>query len=77
LENFWTPKTLPNGHVQFKDPKDEIMMLPADLALLADPEFKKWVVTYAKDQDKFFNDFATAFGKLLDLGVNREKSWWR
>ncbi|KAI9022408.1 heme peroxidase [Hyaloraphidium curvatum] len=71
LENFWIPKTLPNGNVQYRDPQDTIMMLPSDMALLADPETKKWVVTYARNEDKFFEDFAKAFAKLLELGVTR------
>ena len=45
------------------------MMLPSDMALLADPELKQWVELYAKDQDKFFADFAMAFSKLLHLGL--------
>jgi len=44
-------------------------MLPSDMALIADPVFKKWVEIYAKDQDKFFTDFASAFSKLLHLGL--------
>lgn len=45
------------------------MMTPADMAFVEDPEFKKFVVMYAKDQDLFFKDFAAAFSKLLELGV--------
>ena len=44
------------------------------MALMEDPEFKKWVLLYAKDQKKFFEDFALAFGKLIELGVNRDDS---
>ena len=44
------------------------MMLPADIALIEDPEFKKWVQAYAKDEALFFRDFAAAFGKLMELG---------
>ena len=40
------------------------MMLPADLALLHDPEFKKYVELYAKDEKAFFNDFSAAFAKV-------------
>jgi catalase (peroxidase I) len=40
------------------------------MALIEDPEFRKYVVQYAKDGDKFANDFAAAFGKLLELGVD-------
>ena len=45
------------------------MMLPSDMALLQDSEFKKWVVAYAKDEKKFFEDFSAAFSKLMELGV--------
>jgi catalase (peroxidase I) len=44
-------------------------MLQSDMALIADPALKKWVEVYAKDQDKFFADFAMAFSKLLHLGL--------
>jgi cytochrome c peroxidase len=45
------------------------MMLPSDMALVWDKKFKKFVELYAKDEDKFFSDFAAAFSKLLELGV--------
>jgi len=45
------------------------MMLPADLAFLQDPAFKKHVDQYAKDEKLFFKDFAAAFSKLIHLGV--------
>jgi cytochrome c peroxidase len=45
------------------------MMLPSDIAMIQDPEFKKYVEMYAKDQELFFKDFAKAFSKLLELGV--------
>lgn len=44
-------------------------MLPADLALIQDAGFKPFVELYARDSDRFFADFASAFGKLLELGV--------
>lgn len=31
-----------------------LMMLPTDIALIAEPAFRKWVEIYAKDEDKFF-----------------------
>jgi hypothetical protein len=31
------------------------MMLPANIALIADPVFKKWVEICAKDEDKLLN----------------------
>ena len=45
------------------------MMLPADMALVKDSGFRKYVEEYAKDVDKFYNDFSAAFSKLLELGV--------
>ena len=33
------------------------MMLPSDLFLIADPEFKKWVEVYSKDEARFNKDF--------------------
>ena len=69
LDEKWTPKEGSNPP-QFQDSTGELMMLPADMALLADPEFHKYVQLYAKDGDLWFKDFAAAFGKLLALGVN-------
>ncbi|KAJ3187909.1 cytochrome c peroxidase [Gaertneriomyces sp. JEL0708] len=60
-----------DGPLQYVDEDDELMMLPADMAVLWDPEFAKYAKLYAKDQDVFFKDFAAAFGKLVDLGVPR------
>jgi catalase (peroxidase I) len=73
LNTKWTEKSW-EGPKQFADPDDEIMMLPADLAMIKDPEFKKYVELYAKDKDVFYKDFAQAFGKLLELGVKRGKT---
>jgi len=44
-------------------------MTPADMAFVEDPAFKKWVEVYAKDEDKWRQDFANAFSKMLELGV--------
>jgi cytochrome c peroxidase len=33
---------------------------------------RKWVEAYAKDQELFFKDFASAFQKLQELGVKPE-----
>lgn len=44
------------------------MMLPTDIALMEDDQFRPTVQLYAKDQDKFFVDFKAAYEKLLSLG---------
>jgi len=58
-----------NGPEQYRDESGQIVMAPADLALLSDPSFKKYVDLYAENEEKFFEDFAKAFSKLLELGV--------
>ena len=45
------------------------MMLPSDMALLADRQFYPLVKAYASDEQLFFKDFAQAFHKLEELGV--------
>jgi cytochrome c peroxidase len=58
-----------DGPKQFQDKESQsLMMLPSDMALLKDKEFKKWVEVYAKDEQKFFEDFAKATSKLFELG---------
>jgi cytochrome c peroxidase len=68
LNNKWAKKEW-SGPMQYEDPSKELMMLPTDMVLAQDPEFRKHVEAYAKNQDLFFQDFAKAFGKLLELGV--------
>jgi len=76
MNSKWEKKKW-NGPLQYADPRDELMMLPADMIFLKDPEFRKYVELYAKDQDAFFKDFASAFQKLTELGVKDfNKSWW-
>ena len=45
-----------------------LMMLPADLAVIQDPAFKKVATEYANDNDLFRKDFAAAWTKLCELG---------
>ncbi|KAJ3333363.1 heme peroxidase [Blyttiomyces sp. JEL0837] len=58
-----------NGPKQFADKTGDLMMLPADMALIKDRAFSKHVYAYAKDSNLFFKDFANAYVKLLELGV--------
>ena len=64
----WTIKEW-DGPMQFEDPSGKLMMLPTDIVLLQDKSFRKYVAEYAKDQKKFFADFAAAFVKLEELGA--------
>ena len=42
------------------------------MALVKDAKMKPWVEKYAADQNLFFKDFALAFAKLIELGVQRD-----
>lgn len=74
LEEKWTVKKTHQGKpwkgpMQYENGDGTLMMLPSDMALLEDKEFRKHVENYAKNEEEFFKDFSTAFGKLLELGV--------
>lgn len=45
------------------------MMLPSDMVLLWDPEFRKHLEVYAEDEEALKADFGLAFKKLTELGV--------
>jgi len=65
----WRPRKW-EGPLQFEDvDTGDLMMLPTDMALKTDPQFRVFAELYAKDEPKFFNDFSFAFAKLLALGV--------
>jgi cytochrome c peroxidase len=59
--------------------KSGVPITAQDLSLIEDPDFKKWVQVYAKDEKKFFADFAKAYQKLTELGCNNlegGKGWF-
>merc|ERR1719191_2679970 len=63
----WRPKRW-DGPLQYEDVQtSELMMLPTDIALKTDPEFSKFCDMYARDESRFFEDFAAAYSKLLNL----------
>jgi cytochrome c peroxidase len=77
LNNTWTKKKW-NGPEQYEDPTGKLMMLPADLALLKDPQFKKICQEFASDESKYFKEFAGAFQKLEEAGVKAlAKPWYQ
>nr|XP_031860017.1 uncharacterized protein CI109_004625 [Kwoniella shandongensis]KAA5527089.1 hypothetical protein CI109_004625 [Kwoniella shandongensis] len=73
LRPIWRPREW-DGPFQYEATVagTKLMMLPTDMALVEDPQFKPWVEKYAADQDLFFKDFSMAFGKLIELGVDRD-----
>jgi len=40
------------------------------MAFRDDPRFRRYVEAYAADEALFFRDFAAAFEKLMELGVD-------
>jgi len=69
LSETWQKKDW-DGPLQYEDKKTKsLMMLPTDMWLIWDKDFKKYVQEFAKDNDKFFEAFAQAYAKLLELGV--------
>ena len=59
-----------NGPKQYEDVGTKsLMMLPTDMALVQDKEFKKHVERYAKDDQAFFSEFRDVVMKLFELGV--------
>lgn len=61
------------GNIQYKS-ADDTFLAPSDYALIEDPSTLQWVQLYAKDQQRFFQDFASAFTKLQELGVDFSKA---
>jgi cytochrome c peroxidase len=69
----WTIKEW-NGPMQFEDPSGKLMMLPSDLALVQDKNFRPFVQMYAKDNAMFVKDFTAAYTKLTELGTKNLKA---
>ncbi|KAK4054353.1 heme peroxidase [Microbotryomycetes sp. JL221] len=58
------------GPPQYEDAKTKsLMMLTTDYALIQDKKMRPYVEQYAKDENKFFEDFSAVFKKLVELGV--------
>ncbi|KAL3484334.1 heme peroxidase [Aspergillus germanicus] len=69
VEEEWL-KRVWDGPLQYTDNTTKtLMMLPTDMALVEDDGFRPHVERYAKDSDVFFQEFADAYVKLLELGV--------
>ena len=59
-----------DGPKQYQDKTSKsLMMLPTDMALVQDKEFKKHVERYAKNDKAFFDEFRDVVVKLFELGV--------
>jgi len=57
------------GNLQYTDEETgSLTMLPTDIALIEDANFRPIVDEYAADQKAFFRDFSSAFSRLTCLG---------
>lgn len=64
IESQW------DGKKQYQDAGSKsLMMLPTDMALVKDREFKKHVERFAKDDQAFYREFSDVIVKLFELGV--------
>ncbi|CAM6036963.1 unnamed protein product [Sphagnum compactum] len=73
FEGPWTSNPLLFDNSYFKEllssaPKEGLLQLPSDKCLVNDPIFRKYVELYAKNEDKFFEDYAMAHMRLSELG---------
>ncbi|KAJ0419809.1 heme peroxidase [Aspergillus carlsbadensis] len=69
VEEEWLKREW-DGPLQYTDRTTKtLMMLPTDMALIQDDGFRPHVERYARDTDVFFQEFADAYVKLLELGV--------
>jgi len=72
LEDKWTQRPW-RGNKQFQDSTKTLMMLPTDMTMRDDPEFRKWSEIYRKDGERLSRDFAVAFKKLVENGFNDKR----
>ncbi|KFK30138.1 hypothetical protein AALP_AA7G221800 [Arabis alpina] len=74
----WTQEPLKFDNSYFvellKGESEGLLKLPTDKTLLEDPEFRRLVELYAKDEDAFFRDYAESHKKLSELGFNPSSS---
>lgn len=73
LHEDWYLQKNSAGVEQYYDEDKDLMMLPTDFSLLGDKVFRPWVEKYAEDKELFFEHFAKVFGKLMELGVRRDR----
>ena len=68
----WTTEPLKFDNEYFQnllEPKEGLLVMPSDQALVEDESMRPWVELYARDKDRFFEDYAKAHHKLSELGM--------
>ncbi|AOW04632.1 putative heme-binding peroxidase [Yarrowia lipolytica] len=67
LGNVWTLVDSPTGRKQYVNSTGQVMM-PSDMSLIEDANFRFWVDQYAVSEELWRDHFALAFEKLTELG---------
>jgi len=71
LQEEWETHTGPGGKIQWrmaKNPNDKRMRLTADMAMIADPEYKKYVIEFANNMSALDEAFDLAWTGLTTKG---------
>lgn len=75
LNEKWTLGSVPEtGKDQYYNEDKSLIMLNTDIELIRDSQFLQLVELYSQSQSVFFQDFSIAFGKLLELGIERDSN---
>ncbi|KAG6385874.1 hypothetical protein SASPL_154757 [Salvia splendens] len=74
FEGPWTRDPLKFDNSYFvellKGDSKGLLKLPTDNVLVEDPEFRKYVILYAEDEEAFFRDYAASHKRLSELGFS-------
>ncbi|KAL8532092.1 hypothetical protein ACS0TY_008634 [Phlomoides rotata] len=78
FEGPWTSNPLKFDNSYFvellKADSNGLLKLPTDKVLVEDPEFRKYVILYAKDEEAFFKDYSASHRRLSELGFTPPSS---
>ncbi|PHU26931.1 putative L-ascorbate peroxidase 3 [Capsicum chinense] len=81
FEGPWTKEPLKFDNSYFvellKEDSKDLLKLPTDKALVEDPQFRRYVELYAKDEEAFFRDYAVSHKKLSELGFTPPSSCFK
>lgn len=69
FDNAYYPALLKKPWMDAKDTMGSMVGLPSDRVLADDPLCVPYITLYARDQQKWFEDFNSAFLKLSQLGA--------
>lgn len=73
MKETMTPQKKRQYELWYGGSTEPFMMLPADMALWWDPEYRQYVIHYDENRRAFREDAVTAFTKLTELGCKQLK----